>query len=473
MAEPIVESIALKVLSLEDSIKDFEIICEVLADAGYNLNALRIDTKDSFEEAIQSDGYDIILVDFNLPGFNAFGALELCNKFCPNTPVICVSGSIGEETAIKLLKQGAVDYILKERLDRLPFAIKRAINEAIEKEALRQAEVRLIESEQKFRLLFETAKDGIFQITTQGEIVAVNEAFARMHGYTAEEMLHMNIKDLDTPETQRLAPERMKKLLSGEAMTIEIEHFHRNGTIIPIEVSANLATIGDQKCVLGFHRDITARKLSEEARNKSLREKEVLLKEIHHRVKNNLQIISSLLSLQSNYIEDDKSRKFFTESMNRVKSMAMVHEKLYLSENLNDINVNEYITELVSYLIRIYDVNYDLIIPSLEIDSISIPLDSAIPCGLIINEIIANIFEHAFPDGTTGHIYVRFTLQNDEYMLTIKDDGIGLSEGFDVGKLNSLGLLLVHTLVGQLHGKIELKGNCGTEYNIRFPAKCH
>ncbi len=153
MDEKIKIGTSLNLLSLEDSILDFEIICEQLINAGYDLNIIRVEKENEFEKSLLNNKFDAILVDFNLPGFDAFGALKLCNNICPEIPFICVSGSIGEEIAIELLKAGAVDYVLKDRLERLPFAIKRALDEAKEKETRRLTEIALRESEKNYKTL--------------------------------------------------------------------------------------------------------------------------------------------------------------------------------------------------------------------------------------------------------------------------------------------------------------------------------
>ncbi|MGD2247839.1 MAG: histidine kinase N-terminal 7TM domain-containing protein [Candidatus Methanofastidiosia archaeon] len=215
-------------------------------------------------------------------------------------------------------------------------------------------------------------------------------------------------------------------------------------------------------------RDITDRKKAEQEIKTSLKEKEVLLQEIHHRVKNNLQIISSLLNLQSQYIKDKKYAKMFKESQNRIRSMALIHEKLYQSENLADINFGEYIKTLASSLAR----SYGNIRVTLKIDVEDVPLniDTAIPCGLIINELIVNALQHAFPKNKKGVITVGVGTLNHEIELKVSDNGIGLPDTVDVEQKQSLGLRLVAILAeDQLNGKIRVERNNGTTFWITFP----
>jgi PAS domain S-box-containing protein len=213
-------------------------------------------------------------------------------------------------------------------------------------------------------------------------------------------------------------------------------------------------------------RDVTDRKQSEEIRQ-SLREKEVLLQEIHHRVKNNIQIISSLLSLQSHYTEDKKYAEMLRESQDRIKSMALIHEKLYHSANLADIDLHDYITDLVHNLAQSYGTNSQDITFNIE-GNASLGIDAAIPCGLIINELITNVFKHAFPDGK-GITTITICSAGESVELIIGDNGIGIPDDVDFRMTESLGLHLVTILVeNQLGGKISLDRRKGTVFHITF-----
>ncbi|MDI6644217.1 MAG: histidine kinase dimerization/phosphoacceptor domain -containing protein [Methanobacteriaceae archaeon] len=200
----------------------------------------------------------------------------------------------------------------------------------------------------------------------------------------------------------------------------------------------------------------------------SLKEKEMLLGEIHHRVKNNLQIISSLLNLQSIHIKDPFDKELFTESQNRVKSMAIIHEKLYQSQNFTKINLKDYTISLLKDIMGTYMTDPDQIRFELDADNIELNLETAIPCGLILNELITNSIKHAFPSGSKGNISIKFREDNGMYQLEVADDGVGFPEDLDLENAKSLGLELINNLVNQLDGNIELESNHGTRFIINF-----
>ena len=221
--------------------------------------------------------------------------------------------------------------------------------------------------------------------------------------------------------------------------------------------------------ISGIGHDITEKKLADEKIRQSLQEKEVLLKEVHHRVKNNLQVISSILNLQSSYVKDTSTLNILKESQNRIKSMAFIHESLYQTKDFSSINFSEYVVNLSHNLIHSY-ANFDHEIKlNLDIQNVFLNLDLAIPCGLIINEIVSNALKYAFIDNSEGgEITIRMYIQEDDLILIIGDNGIGLSSDIDYRNTESLGLQLVVTLTDQLNGSIELDRRRGTVYTIIF-----
>ena len=215
--------------------------------------------------------------------------------------------------------------------------------------------------------------------------------------------------------------------------------------------------------------EIKTRIDAEEKIKASLKEKEVLLKEIHHRVKNNLQVISSLLYLQSNKIDVQEYKEIFNESQNRIKSMALVHEKLYKSDTLAGIELSDYIHSLVNSLMRSYNVSYHKIKQEIDIDDIFLSIDKSIPFGLIINELVTNSLKYAYEGRDEGVLRITLKKDNNEIIkVSIYDDGVGIPAEFDIKKANSLGLRLVQTLVEQLEGSLQLNLDNGTEFIIEF-----
>ena len=216
--------------------------------------------------------------------------------------------------------------------------------------------------------------------------------------------------------------------------------------------------------------DITKRRQADDKIRGTLREKEILLREIHHRVKNNMQIISSFLNLQSKYIKDDLVLNLFKESQNMIKSMAIIHERLYHSEDLSKINIKEYIRDLVNNLFQAYNINKSVIKLKINVETVALGMDFAILCGLIINELVTNSIKYAFPDNKKGEIEITFR-QTDEnnFELVVSDNGVGIPEDLDIRKTQSLGLRLITMLVDdQLEGEINLVRSKGTEFQIKF-----
>lgn len=253
-------------------------------------------------------------------------------------------------------------------------------------------------------------------------------------------------------------------------------HMAKNLRRIPVEINNHIFKLNGKKVALAISRDISKRKKTEEQLKESLNEKEMLLKEIYHRVKNNLMVISSLLNLQSRYIKDKKTLDIFRESQNRAKSMALIHEKLYNSSDLKRINFGEYIRTLTIDLFRTYVHDSSLIKLNMDVEDIMLDINTAVPLGLIVNELVSNFMKHAFPatydrgpaNGMNGEINVNFKSDGEDFILIVSDNGIGLPEKLDFKNTDTLGLRIVNSLTDQIHGNIQLKKDNGTEFKIKF-----
>jgi two-component sensor histidine kinase len=225
--------------------------------------------------------------------------------------------------------------------------------------------------------------------------------------------------------------------------------------------------------VAGISTDITARKQAEEALKASIQEKEVLLKEIHHRVKNNLQVISSLVSLQADSLTDERIRDELNDVRDRVRSMALIHEKLYQTGDLAQLDFADYATSLMRTLWRSHSALAKNARLNLAVEPVLLSIDTAVPCGLILNELAGNALKHAFPNNSSGEVEVGFAIDPATKMicLRVRDNGVGLPAGFDWSQSEGLGLQLVKILAGQLSGTVETEPGPGTEFKIIFPLK--
>ncbi len=232
---------------------------------------------------------------------------------------------------------------------------------------------------------------------------------------------------------------------------------------------AELVVLG---CVVTLT-DITERKQIEELLRTSLAEKEVLLREIHHRVKNNLQIISSLIGLQADNVTDERTSSELNDVRDRVLSMALIHEKLYQTSNLRQLNFADYAASLLSFLWSAHGILAEKVHLTLALETVALSIDAAVPCGLILNELVSNALKHAFPDKNGGEVTVRlqYDAANDAVCLRVHDNGIGLPAGLDWQQCKSLGLRLVRILAGQLRGTVERETGIGTEFTVAFSLK--
>ncbi len=635
-------STQIRVLIIEDSEDDTALVLRELRRGGYDPMYKRVQTDKAMKAALDNQTWDVIICDYCMPQFDMPAALEILQKRKLDLPFILVSGTVGEEAAVKAMKTGAHDYIMKDRLARLVPAIERELREAKKRYHIKEIEERV----RKLSQAVEQSSSMIMITDTEGNIEYVNPKFSDITGYTAEEVLGQNPRTL---KSGKQPPEFYKELwnavTSGEEWHVEICNRKKNGELywesasfspiknnegviadfikvaediterkqveeslrfiteqtvsvtgdsffhslvhylastfhvhsaliaectnssaarvrilafvgggnygeelecsvvgtpcektiageisyypknvqalfpkgeflarigaesylgVPLvdsfgNVTGNLAVLdnkpmnGDSNHMKSIMKTFATRAGAEQERLRfeeqiiaALKEKEVLLKEIHHRVKNNLQVISSLLNMQAKCIKDENTLNMFMESQNRVRSMALVHEELYQSKDMTRIDFEDYVRNLINYLFRSYGVNSNAIVARIEIKDVYLGVDMAIPCGLIINELVSNSLKYAFPvyaacvaDEPGGSVYgerskgegevcISFCSDDNKHTLIVGDNGVSFSEDIDFRNTESLGLQLVNTLTHQLDGTIELDRNSGTKFEIVF-----
>ncbi|MGB8234054.1 MAG: histidine kinase N-terminal 7TM domain-containing protein, partial [Methanobacterium sp.] len=330
--------------------------------------------------------------------------------------------------------------------------------------ARKKAESLLTKSEKDYRDLVNHSLVGIYKTDRNGELLFANNSLANIFGYNSAEdikgimitSLYKNLNDRDII---------LKKLKEkGKLEEYEVEMVTRTGKPVDVLISAKR----DGETISGMIMDITENKKSQDLVKKSLLEKEMLLKEIHHRVKNNLMVISSLLSLQSRYIKDEVSKSIFKESQNRARSMALIHELLYRSTDLKRINFGDYIKTLTNELFRMYVTDPNRIKLNINVEDVMLDINTAIPLGLIVNELVSNSMKHAFPNDRKGKIDIEFKLEDGIYSMIVSDNGVGFPKDYDLEVSDSLGLRIVNSLTEQIDGQIELERTNGTRYIIKF-----
>ncbi len=430
---------------------------------------------------------DGILLDLKMPGING---IDMCkrlksDKRTAHIPIILITaGDTTPKLRAKGLDAGADDFIPKP-IDNVELAarikvilrIKRAedalrkMNENLEKRVEEKSGA-LAESEKKFRQLVETMREGMTIVDENGINTYVNDQFCMMTGYAGEEVVGRPVPDFLAEESREVWRERWSRRRTPEEEPYELCFLRKDGKKIYVVTSPRALFDGQGRFKGSFAviTDITGRKLAEEKIKASLREKEVLLQEIHHRVKNNMAVISGMLNLQAASFKDPDVIGAFESSKQRIRSMAMVHEKLYGAGDFSQIDFNDYIPDLVNRIARSNDVSARNIRWDVRVNDISLAIDTAVPCGLIINELVTNAFKYAFPDGRKGEIHIEFSRDADRScVLEIRDTGVGLPPGFDLEDTSSFGLYLVNLLCQQLNGKLEVDGSGGTSVKITFP----
>jgi PAS domain S-box-containing protein len=465
----------LRILMAEDSEDDALLLLRELRKGGYNPTFERVDTPETMKAALERDTWDVVIADYVMPRFSGLDALSLLHQSGLDMPFIIVSGKIGEDMAVEAMRAGAHDYFLKGNLARLVPAIRREMHEAAVRREHKQAEEALRESEARYRGLVESAKDLIFTVSNEGLITSLNPAFETITGWPRNKWLGKNLELLVHPDDISLKME-LDRCFSNEIgpSSIEMRILTKANKYLIMDVSMVPQTWNGKvvKC-LGIARDITKRRKAEEKLKDSLKEKEILLREIHHRVKNNMQVISGLLMLQEELSDDVKIIVILNDSQNRIASMALIHEKLYRSESISKIDFKEYVDDLVSGLFESYGITQSKVGLRVNVENIPMGIDVAIPCGLIINELVSNSLKHAFPAEKKGEIEISLSSTGEDMIeLLVRDNGVGIPEDIDFRKTESLGLHIVDILVeNQLHGEITMNKNNGTEFRIRFRGK--
>ncbi|MBD3412890.1 MAG: PAS domain S-box protein [Candidatus Aminicenantes bacterium] len=320
--------------------------------------------------------------------------------------------------------------------------------------------------------LLESSQEAVVTTDVSGKVVRVNSEFARIFGYSKEDAVGRFIDDLLAPQDLYEEASNITDLAArGKKHAIETKRRCKDGKVIDVSLLSHPIKVGGQQVgSYAVYRDISKRKNAEEKIKTSLREKEVLLQEIHHRVKNNMQIISSLIHLQSARTKDEKTEEILRSSQNRIKSMAIIHEKVYQSDDFTKVDLSDYVRSLTKHLLTTFGVDKKKITFHIDIKDIQLDINKAIPCSLIINELLTNSIKHAFSDGKKGEISISIqNVKDGKYELLVRDNGEGIPDGLIEQGTKTLGLTLVRILAEeQLKGSLHIDGTNGARFRVVF-----
>lgn len=415
----------------------------------FNPEWQRVETEPDFLAHL-SPAPDVILADYTMPQLDARRALQLLRAQGFRIPFIVVSGTIGEEKAVAMMRQGAADYLLKDRLGRLGPAVKHALLEnRLHAEQQRTAGA-LAASDARFDAFMRHSPALAFIKDDAGNVLYVNHASGQDSAALAQP------RERDAAVFETGGPSR-----SIEEVTLaggQVRHLLSFRFLF--EDAAGRSLLG------GVSVDITEQKAAEMALSKALSAKDVLLREVHHRVKNNLQTISSLLNIQAETLPDVAVRHALRDAQRRVHSMALIHEQMYGDKDMESVDFGEYARRLVRDLLESFGSQAARVAARFVADPVALAMDQMIPCGLILNELITNSLKYAFPGERAGEILVTLReAAGGTVTLSVADNGVGLPPGVAGRRAESLGMRIVEILTGQLGGTFQQesgKGVCST-----------
>ena len=444
--------VALKILILEDRQEDAELMVHELRRSGFDPQWVRVETEPDFLAHLDP-APDVILADYSMPEMDTSRALQLLQESGLSIPFIVVSGTIGEDVAVALIRQGASDYLLKDRLGRLGPAVKNALAESKLRQEKSQTVKELQASEARFHTFMRHSPALSFIKDEFSNILYVNNA----SGYGKEVAAQLRAGDAAVFETG-LPSRTVEEVTAPGGQRREMLSFR-----FLFDDAAGRHLLG------GVSVDITEQKAAERALSEALAGKDVLLREVHHRVKNNLQTISSLLNMQAEVLPDLAARQALRDAQRRVHSMALIHEQMYGDKDMDEVDFGEYAKRLTRDLFDSFGAAAARVRLRFALDPVSLAMDQMIPCGLILNELVTNSLKYAFPCERAGEILISLRCADGGTVsMTVADDGAGMAPGSDGKRSGSLGTRIVEILTRQLGGRLDRQSAGGYSSTVTF-----
>lgn len=462
----------LNILFVEDDTNDVELLLLELRRAGFIPNYKQVQTEDEFKSELHHQNWDLILCDYALPNFDGLTALNILREIDTDIPFFLISGEISDLIAVQAMKDGANDYLKKDNLHRLTPAITRELREAQIRKEHKRVQYAITESERRLRNAERIAQMGNWELDHKNlKMVWSAQLYQIFEIQQVEEDLSYELF------LNRIHPE--DRIKTDLAIKQSIEHKE------PLEVLCRIHLPGKkQKIVrmlsenvydemdnphrsIGIMQDVTKSLETEMELKQSLSEKQFLISEIHHRVKNNLALIFSLLQLEANEIDSQQAKHILFSSIMRIKTMSLIHEKLYSSRDSANVPLHTFTNNLTKILNNHYNKDGKIIIKQ-ELDEILLNVNQAMPVALILNELLTNALTHAFGQECTGKIVVQLQRTEDQICLSVTDNGIGIPKNTDGSGPDSLGLTIINLLTQQLNGTLKISRNNGSRFKIIF-----
>lgn len=507
MPEPI------NILIVEDVPSDAEMAERVIRKAGIDFVSMRVESREAFLASLSEFNPDLILTDYRLPRFDGMAALRLAKETTPDIPVIIITGAMNEETAVECMKAGATDYVIKEHIDSLGVAVKGALDVKRLRSEKEKDEKLLRENEARFSALYKlsqmsaAAEQEIIEFALEEGVHMTGSGIGYIHFLTGDtvrtdlvawsknvqkecEIKNESHFSLEIAGLWADSARTMKAVIHNDYQGIVgkkgypadhvdiVRHMSipiiDNGHIVLVAGVGNKKTTYDEGDIrqLELFMDgmwkMLQKKRADDVLRRSLLEKDIMLKEIHHRVKNNMQIISSMLSIQGTYSAGKDIRDIILVMQNRIRSMAIIHEELYRSGDFANIEFKTCVSNITNGLLNAYARDPLQVKINLDFESMRLSMDTSLPCSLIINELVSNSLKYAFSGKSSGEIIISMSRDNGNCELKVRDNGVGLPEEIEFDSIKSMGLLLVKVLTEQLEGTIQILRDPGTEYIIRF-----
>lgn len=450
------------------------------------------------ETIISEQEIDVIITDLH---FQSGGFADWL--FLWQHPFILLADWSEYDRISELITTGTSEFVIRDaeyhHIDSLPLVIRKILNN---KESIDRHNLNLRMTEERYHELVQALPDIVYTLDDKGKFIFVNDSVKNL-GWSPLDLVGKHFSSIvDPDEVDRVSrekvlekyrgkvtgPENAPKLFderrSGDRKTVDLDVKLRRKNASEDILYGSVTAFGEVNAVgfstfgfelenpgtVGIIRDVTQRIESDRIIRRSLKEKETLLAEIHHRVKNNLQIVSSLLNLQRTSITDPELQIRFTDAQMQIQSMALVHEHLYRTENFGSVDMAEYIYMLADHLYDAYGVSKEKVKPELHLEPIMMSINTATPLALLLNELVSNSLKYAFPDDNSGTLSISLSVKDKTTAVVIvADDGVGLPEDFGLSGRLTLGHVLIQSLTEQINGEIDLSGEGGTRFTIAFP----